>query len=181
MITFQNNFGFFRRRWIEPDRPMVRPEMAPVDWLMEVVALASLLFSLGFTIYQYQSIPTTIPTHFNTSGHADEFGGKESFLVLSAVGALVYAMLTLINLVPYRRRYMVRITQQNAMQQYTMAMRLSRTLKITLVWMFWYISFSTLRVSKGLSDGLGTWFLPVVLSAIFIPLIIYFIAAQRNK
>ena len=182
MIIPRKNFGFFRRHYdVEPDRPQTRPEMAPVDWLLETIALISLLFSLGFAIYHYKSLPATIATHFNASGKADDLGGKESFLVLSAVGIVFYAMLTLINLIPYRRRYMVRITPQNAMRQYLLSMRLTRTLKVILLWIFWYINFSTVRVSRGQADGLGAWFLPAVLSAVFIPVIVYAIEAFRNK
>ena len=181
MFINGSNFGLFRRNRIEPDRPVLRPEMGPVDWLLEAVALAGLLFFIGYTIFKYPNLPGTIPTHFNGSGHPDEFGGKDSFLILPGVAVFVYGLLTLINLIPYRFNFTVKITPANALLQYTLATRMVRILKAGLIWLFWDICHETVQVAQGSSSGLGIWFLPLVLGITFIPIVIYFIVAHRNK
>jgi uncharacterized membrane protein len=180
MMIPRANFGLFRRYRIERDQPVVKPEMNPVDWLLETIALTGLLFIAGYTIYNYPALPDTIATHFNASGQADELGGKDSFFFLPGVAVFTYILLTLANLIPYRFNYTVKITQGNALRQYTLATRMLRILKIVLILLFWYISYATVQVSKG-ATGLGMWFLPLILGIIFGTLIIYFITAYRNK
>ena len=181
MIFNSGSFGLSRRNRIEPDRPLIKPDMGPVDWLLEAIALSGLMFFSGYVIYNMPHLPDTIPTHFNSSGQADEYGGKTAFLILPGVAVFIYILLTLINLIPYRFNFTVKITPANALRQYSLATRMVRTLKSALIWLFWYISFSTIQVTTGATNGLGLWFLPVFLGIIFIPLINYFIMAKKNS
>ena len=182
MIINRGNFGFFRRnRFIEPDRPVLSPEMGPIDRLLEAMALSGLMFFLGYAIYSFPHLPETIPTHFNGSGQADESGGKAEFLILPGVAVFVYILLTLINLIPHRFNFTVKITKENAMRQYIMATRMVRTLKTALILGFFYLSHATIQVAKGAASGLGIWFVPVFLGIILGPLIIYFIMAKLKS
>ena len=181
MIFNRGNFGLFARYRRDPDRPMVKPAMGPVDWLIEAVAVSGLMVFIGFTLYHFPHLPDTLPTHFNGSGQADEFGGKSTFLILPGIACFVYILLTLINMVPHTFNFTVKITPANARWQYTMATRLIRVLKTSVIWGFWYISFSTLQVAKGAATGMGVWFVPVFLGIIFIPIIIFVIQASRSK
>ena len=175
------NFGFFRRNRKEPDRPVERPVLGPVDWLLEAIALSGLMFILGYTMYNFPHLPETIPTHFTGSGHANEYGGKDSFLILPGVALFIYVLMTLINLVPHKFNFTVKITPANALRQYAMATRMVRTLKVILIWVFWYISYSTIQVAKGTIPGLGLWFVPVLLGLTFVPIVIYFIMAAKKS
>ena len=179
MIINGGSLGLLRKNRVDPNRPVIRPEMGPLDWLLEAVALSGLMFFAGYALYHYPNLPHTIPTHFNGSGTADEFGGKESFLILPGTSLFIYVLLTMINRRPYRFNFMVKITKENALRQYTLATRMVRTLKGSLIWLFWFICHMTLQVATGAAQGMGMWFLPVFLGIIFIPLIAYFVLARR--
>ena len=181
MILHRNNYGLFRRNRIESDRPVMRPDMGPIDWLLEAIAISGLMFFLGYTIYNYPHIPETIPTHFNSSGQADEYGSRASFIILPGIAFFVYILLTLISLIPYRFNFTVKITPENAQRQYIMATRMIRTLKSSLIWGFFYLSYATIRVAEGAASGLGIWFVPLFLGIILIPLINYFIMAHLKR
>ncbi len=174
------NFGFFRRTK-EPDRPVIRPELAPVDWLLEALALIGLVTTMGYVIYVYPKLPSTIPTHFNASGMADDFGSKTSFLFPLGMALFIYILLTLISLVPHTFNFPGKITPQNAARQYTLATRLVRYLKTVIILLFFYISYSTARIVAHETGGLGLWFLPVFLGLVMIPIIIYMVIALNKK
>jgi len=174
------NFGLFRRTR-ELNRPVIRPEMTPVDWLLEALALVGLGVLLGYVAYHYPKLPASIPTHFNAAGVADEYGAKVSILFLPVIALFLYVLLTLINLVPHTFNYPGKITPENAMRQYTLAMRLVRYLKTILVLLFFYISYSTTQVVINEASGLGLWFLPVFLGFLFIPIIVYMVMALSKK
>ena len=171
---------FSKKQGLEPERPVIRPELLPVDWLMEGIAIVSFLSFMGFILYSWPHLPETLPTHFDAAGNPDAWGSKVSILFMPAVGIFIYILLTLINLIPHKFNYLHAITPANAMAQYRMATRLIRYLKIILVLLFFYISYSTVKVAGGGASGLGLWFLPVFLGMLFIPLMIYFILAAKK-
>jgi uncharacterized membrane protein len=178
-----NNFtGIFHQRRVDKsNRPTVRPEMTPIDWLLEAVAAIGLMTLFGFAIYYYAKLPETIPSHFNGAGQPDEYSAKATFWTLPGIGVFIYALMSLIVLVPHKFNFTVQITPTNALKQYAMAINLIRYLKAAIIWLFFYISYSTIRVAAGADSGLGAWFLPVVLGGILGPVIIYVIMAYRQK
>lgn len=168
------------RRKTGENRPRIMPEMSPADWLLEGFALLTLLGFLGFILYSYPNLPDSVPSHFNGAGKPDDWSSKNSIWFLLAVGVFVYALLTIVSRFPHSFNFPGRITPENAMRQYTLAIRLLRVLKIVIVLLFFFISLSVVQVATGQSTGLGLWFLPVFLSAVFGPLIVYFIVAARK-
>lgn len=180
MIIRGANFGLFKRT-IEPDRPVIRPEMSPIDWLLEAIALIAMVSLIGFIAYNYPKLPDIIPTHFNAAGIADDHGERASILFLPAIALFVYILMTVINFFPHTFNFPGKITPQNAMHQYTLATRLIRYLKTVLILLFFYISYTTTRVVFDDAAGLGLWFLPVFLVLVILPIIVYMIIALSKK
>jgi uncharacterized membrane protein len=163
------------------DRPKIKPEFGPVDWLLEGMALIGLLFFIGYFIYHYPHLPETIPGHFNAAGEVDGYSSKSSVWTLAGMAIFVYGLLTFLSFIPNRFNFLVKITPANALRQYTMATRLIRYLKLVIVLLFTYIFYSTVR-SVGIgSDGTGIWFMPVFLCMVFVPVVIYSIISSRKK
>jgi uncharacterized membrane protein len=160
---------------------MIKPEMAPSDWLLEAFALSGILLMTGFVIYHYPGLPDTIPSHYNGSGIPDDYSSKSSVWILPGIGLFVYILLSLIALAPNQFNYPIKITPANALKQYTMALRLIRYLKAVIIWMFSYISYSTVKVAEKEQSGLGLWFVPIFLGVIFIPLIYYIHKSFKHR
>jgi uncharacterized membrane protein len=174
--------GFFANRKADKrNRPAGRPAMEPVDWLLEAAALAGILTLLGVVIYQFPRLPAIIPSHFNAAGLPDDYSPKATIWTLPAIGIVVYALLSLVALVPQQFNYPVTITATNALRQYKLATRLVRYLKAAIMWLFFYISYTTVMVTAKESSGMGLWSMPVILVGIIGPVIIYVIIAGRNK
>ncbi|MDP1623848.1 MAG: DUF1648 domain-containing protein [Bacteroidales bacterium] len=182
MIFRKSHYGFFKPfRTSTANRPVIKPEMAPLDWLLEGAALLGLMVLFGFVIYHFQRLPETIPSHFNSAGQPDDYSSKSSIWMLPGVAIFVYVLLGLFMLIPNQFNYPVKINPANARRQYTMAIRLVRYLKAAIIWLFFYISSISVRVAAKEDSGLGLWFLPIVLGGIFLPLIVYFIMAFKSR
>ena len=172
---------FNRRRDNKANRPATRPEMTPIDWLLETAALLGILIFLGFVFYNYPRLPEIIPSHFNGDGIPDDYSSKSSLWLLAGIAVFIYVMMSLIVLIPHQFNYTVKITPENAMRQYALAMRLVRYLKAAIIWLLFYTGYATIRIVANLESGLGTWFLPVVLAGILVPVVIYLILANTGK
>ena len=181
-MIIRNKYKNFKQyRVKKSDRPAVKPEMTPIDWMLEALALLALMILLGFVIYHYPKLPEIIPSHFNKAGMPDEYSSKSSFWFMPGIAIFVYTLMSLVALVPHQFNFPVKITLANALKQYTMALRFIRYLKAVIIWLFFYISFATIRVATSEVSGLGLWFLPVFLGFIFIPLVFYVIKSFKNR
>lgn len=169
------------RHSIETDRPKIHPEMGPFDWLLEASALILILTFAGFLLYQYPKVPDTVPTHFNGTGVADEYGDKTTLLMFPGITIFLYILLTILNLIPHKFNYPGKITPENALRQYTLAVRLLRFLKIFLTGLFFYICYSTIKIANHEISGLDIWVIPLILGLVIIPMILYLILATKKR
>ena len=173
---------FFKvHRSHKENRPLIKIEWTPIDWILEGIAILGLLTILGTAVYNFPKLPKTIPTHFNAAGQPDGYGDKSFFWTVPCIALFLYLLLTLINLVPHKLDYPVKITPLNASKQYTMGTRLIRYLKMILIWLFFSINYSIIQSISHTGQGLGLWFLPVFLGFIFIPMIVYFIFSSKKS
>ena len=163
------------------DRPKLKPNLAPTDKIIEGIGWLAILGIWTLTLSHYTELPEIIPIHFNGAGEADRFGGKENILILPIVSTLLFIGMTVLNKYPHVFNYPTSITKENALSQYTNATRMIRFLKLIIVLIFGLIVFETIETANGNSDGLGVWFLPLILGLIFVPIGYYLIKTTRTK
>lgn len=168
-------------RFDKENRPVIRPEITPADWVLEGLALTGLLLMIAFAANRYPHLPASIPSHFNAAGQADDYSSRGTLWFLPTLSLFLYGLLTFIARIPHTFNYPLKITPQNAAHQYTMAVRLIRTLKVVIMWLFATITIFTVRTAMGTSSGLGLWFMPVFLAMVFGPLITYLVFAFRKR
>ena len=175
MISFNIN------KSVKKNQPLIKIDMTPIDWILEFIAILGFLTFLGTAIYYFPKLPETIPTHFNGSGQPDGYSNKSSFWIMPGISVFIYILLTVVNRFPHKFNYLVTITPQNALKQYTMGTRMIRFLKMIIVWMFLYIDLAIIQSTATEVIGLGLWFMPVFLGSVFIPLIIYFMLSYKQS
>lgn len=162
-------------------RPDSLPETTPVDVILEVAGYMTILGVWIFVLMHYPKLPDTIATHFNALGEADGYGGKASLFALPAISTIMFAGITILSRFPRVFNYPVKITPENALRQYTLAVRLLRILKLAVVIMFGVIAMKTVQNAGDSGSGPGLWFLPFVLGITFVPLFTYIYLASKKK
>jgi uncharacterized membrane protein len=151
------------------------------DKIIESIAWLLLCTMWVYIIIVYENLPDTIPIHYNALGSPDNFGKKWMILSLPIVSTVLFIGLTFLNYFPETFNYPIKINEDNALVQYTYATRLIRYLKLVIVFIFGLTLFQTTRYPLNQNDGLGIWFLPMVLGLIFIPLIFYVLKSVKSK
>jgi len=162
-------------------KPKINPSLTTFDLLVEAVAGICLIYMVVQIIVEYPGLEGKIATHFNASGQPDAWGSKTSMLILPIVTIVLYAGLTIINRSPHLFNYPFEITEHNAEKQFQLAKSLIIILKAGITGIFAYIQFQTINVSSGQAGGLGAMFLVLVMAITFIPIIIYFLLANKYK
>ncbi len=162
-------------------RPVLKIEWTTTDKVLEILAFLLLIGMWTLVIVVFSSLPETIPTHYNLAGKADGFGNKSTIFFLPILSTVLYIGMTILNNYPHIFNYPTTVTNQSAKQQYTIATRLIRFLKLIVVLTFSVIVFNTSGLAENWMTGLGSWFLPVFLGFIYVPLIVAIVRLFRAK
>jgi len=162
-------------------RPRIKLQLKQTDKILEIVGWVSVFGIWALTLTNYSILPEIIPIHFNGAGKADGFGNKTHIFVLPIISTLLFIGLTILNKHPHIFNYPSQITKENAVDQYTNATRMMRVLKLVIVVLFGLIVLKTIQIVNGHADGLGTWFLPLTMGMIFIPMLYFLIKSLKKK
>ncbi|MDL2240845.1 DUF1648 domain-containing protein [Bacteroidales bacterium OttesenSCG-928-K22] len=155
-------------------RPKIKIRPTASDIILEILAFLSLAAVWSLIIIYYPKLPETIPTHYNASGVIDGYGSKESLLSLPKLATFFFILMTVLNFFPHIFNYgTAKITEENALAQYTIATRMLRWLKLALVVIFGLMELMTILNVYGKASGLGAWFMPVTLILLFAPLVYF--------
>jgi len=162
-------------------RPRMKLQLNQTDKILEVLSWVSVVGIWALTLTNYSILPEIIPIHFNGAGKADGFGNKTHIFILPIISTLLFIGLTTLNKHPHMFNYPSQITKENAVHQYTNATRMMRVLKLVIVVLFGLIVFRKIQIVNGHADGLGTWFLPLTMGMIFIPMLYFLIKSLKKK
>lgn len=162
-------------------RPKIKLTLSPLDNAFELTGKIFLVVMWGLTVYTFFKLPTTIPIHFNASGRADGYGNKITLLFLPVLATLLYVGLTQLNKYPHIFNYMVDITEENAPRQYAIATRILRFIKVAILLIFSLVILFVYLTIIGVTNGLGSWFLPFTLALFLVPVIITISQSLKKK
>ncbi|MBC3787998.1 DUF1648 domain-containing protein [Spirosoma utsteinense] len=140
-----------------------------------------LIVMWGLTLYIFLKLPDRIPIHFNAIGQADSYGDKATFVMLPLLATALYMGITKTNEYPHIFNYVTQITESNAQAQYTLATRLLRFIKLSVLLVFSVLIVLIYLTAIGVTSGLGTWFLPLFTGFLLIPAVITIIQSLKNK
>tara|TARA_R110001606_G_scaffold374960_1_gene533048 strand:+ start:828 stop:1328 length:501 start_codon:yes stop_codon:yes gene_type:complete len=160
-------------------RPKIKLKLTRTDKVLEIIGWIILFGMWIFTLTNYSELPEKIATHYNILGEADSYGKKGTIFFLPIISTIMFVGLTILTKYPHvYNNYPIEITTENAEFQYENANRMMRILKISVLIIFLIIIYQTIK-NENLS-GLGFWFLPFVLSIIFIPIIFFYKNANKK-
>lgn len=162
-------------------RPRLKIELTPLDKLLEAVGWFALFAMWIGLIISYDQLPETIPTHYNAQGVVDGYGNKSDIWMLPIVASALFVGMTLLNRIPHIFNYLTTITEENALRQYTIATKMMRFVKLVLVLVIGCLVYKTISIAGGVESGLGRYFTPLMLGAIFIPLVYYLFALIKKR
>ena len=149
--------------------------------MLEVLALVALLALIGLLFYYYPRLPDSVPQHFNIKGEPDGWGGKGALVTMPIFGLILYVALTVLSRFPHVFNYPWAITEENARRQYLLSRRLVSAMKLTMVLMFAYISWSMIGTARGTQPGLNPFFTLASVPVLFGIIGVYLYTASRAR
>lgn len=161
-------------------RPKVRLQKNKLDLSLEFIGFTGLFLFWIYVCFIFTELPDIIPTHFNFKGEADDFGSKNTIFLLPLISSILFIGLTVLNRYPHIFNYLEEITSENAEKQYTFATRLIRFLKTIIVFVFFFIAYSTQHYSSNKSENLG-FLIWIILGLLMLGPVLYLIFTSKLK
>ena len=160
-------------------RPKIKLKKEPVDWVLEGTGFVAIVLLFGIPAYFYKDLPDTIPIHFGIEGIPDRTGSKGDIWIIPVIGLVIYVGLAVLNRYPHIYNYPVKITPENATQQYTKASRIIRLLNTIIAVSFCYITYAVISTAINEKNGIGNYFIPVFIFLIFLVMGVYLFRSSR--
>lgn len=135
------------------------------DKKLKYATLFLFVLMWGFTLIHFNDLPEEIPIHYNAKGIPDGFDTRIHIWGLPIIATLLFALLNGLQ----KRTGIQQIEQQ-----------LLQWMQLLLIGVFTYIQLQTFFVAVNKSNGLGSWFLPLVMISFLAP-IIWVIRKQQQS
>ncbi len=120
------------------NRPRIKIKPTKVDKIIDIISLSVVVAIWAVVSFYYAKLPEIIPIHFNANGIADGYGSKNHILLLPIIATVFFVGLYLLNRVPHIHNYTIKITPENAPEEYTKSTKLIRYVNLILVMLlFW--------------------------------------------
>ncbi|AHN23609.1 MULTISPECIES: DUF1648 domain-containing protein [Lysinibacillus] len=162
-------------------RPILTLPKTKYEKCLDVIGSGLFTVSILFIILQWGNLPEEIPAHFNAKGEVDRWGSKIEVLILPGIGIFMWIFLGLLEKAPHMHNYPARLNERNVEAFYLNSRRLCNEVKNFCLILFAIISCEIVLVALGKIEGLGWWFLPVVLIGTGIPILKGLIASSKIK
>jgi len=132
---------------------------------LKYTTLFLLVLLWGFTLIHFNDLPEEIPIHYNAKGIPDGFDTRIHIWGLPIIATLLFFLLNGLQ----RRTGMQQIERQ-----------LLQWMQLLILGIFTYIQLQTFFVAVNKSNGLGSWFLPLVMISFFVPIFWVIRKQQRS-
>lgn len=162
-------------------RPILKLKLKTTDIVIEGICWFVLGLLWILTIFSYNSLPDTIPIHFNMEGKVDRYGDKGEIISLPLVGTIIFIGISILNKFPHIFNYLAEITTENALTQYQSATRMLRILKLVVILIFITITLLTINVSINNGNEINLWLIFILIGVLFIITAFYTFKSLKSK
>lgn len=157
-------------------RPKIKIEKRPQDLFIEFLTWTLLISLWIYVLYIYNKLPDRIPNHYDSDGNVIDYMSKNFVFFMPALITFLVPLLAIITNYPSSFNFPVKITPDNAIKQYTLAIRMIRVLNLMLVIIFGTITYAIIT-----PGSINLWAVIVAPVTVFIPLVYYIRESFKNK
>lgn len=147
-------------------RPKILLKKSKMERLFETLSLGCILTAVIYIASVWSSLPSTIPTHFNAAGNPDGWGGKGSIWFLPVLSTFLFILFLFLSRVPHLHNYPMEITEENAEKMYRSSKNLLAVTGFEVCFFLAIAVWGIVQTAFG-KDGLGWWYVPLLLIVLF--------------
>ena len=132
-----------------PERPKIKLQLTASDKIIEIIGWCIVIAMWGIVVSTYSGLPGRIPVHYNSVGQVDAYGNKLTVWVLLIIGSVIYAGLFILSKITHVFSYPTKITQENALSQYTTYTKMLRYVNLIIIIIICFLVIQTVKTALG--------------------------------
>lgn len=132
-------------------RPKLKISLPFAYRFLEAFTLFGVLVLVALPIYYWNQLPEQVPIN---SGKTTS---KAIMLFEPIFGMAIYILIFFLKKAPHRLNYTVKITEQNAANQYAIALKILVWMNLLTIAILAIISYSSIQSSLGNHSNTGLW------------------------
>ena len=134
--------SLFSGKWFASGNRLEVKVTAPISYrILDVLNFLVILILWLYTFYIFPQLPEEIPVHFTWDGSVDDWRSKFFIFLEISILLVIFCCLSLLSKYHIYYSYPVKITLENAVYQYSLALRFFTILKTLNVILFTYIHY----------------------------------------
>lgn len=162
-------------------RPKIKLPKTKSEWVFDIIGYTTYIASIVFLIVIWGRLPDKVPAHYNLAGEIDRWGSKWELLILPIIGGLTLIFMQILENYPEIHNYPSRLNEENAAQFYLISRKMLNQLKNVCLLTFSALLFESVLIALKWWERSGIWFLPVIVIAAMLPLIVGVIRQRKIK
>ena len=152
-----------------------------MEKILDIFAIGSIFFIFISLAYFWKQLPDQVPIHYNFAGTPDSWDGKNSLFILPVIAIFTFILFSVLRLFPHKWNYPFAITEQNAKQQYMIAISMVAWIKTLVIVGTAFLSRVMLQDALGRAVGIGFYTAPPFIFFSMISIGIYFTFSYKNR
>lgn len=163
------------------DRPIINIPKTKSERILDTLGYSAYFGSISFLVIIWRWLPNEIPAKFNGLGEIDRWGSKWELLLLPILGSFILLIFQMIEKYPTVHMYPKRFNKSNAKQFYLASRKLCNQSKNMISLTFALIIFYSISIALGWIQGLGIFFIVIIVIGLGIPILLGIIRFIRIK
>lgn len=145
------------------NRPVLKIETDKLMLFFQAVAISCIVLCWGLSIYYYQQMPQTIPTHFDAAGNPDNYGGKATIFLFPVIASFLIFGIYILAKYPHIFNYMQEVTEENARRLYKQSIKMLYIVSAIVGFILLVCVVSTIAAVFNVDQRMDIWSLPIIL------------------
>ena len=147
--------------------------------ILSLAALATLLWITYAALYGPNRLTGRIPTHFGLDGQPNAWGEPKMLLMLPAVAAFLYIVMTVAGRFPNAFNYPVRVTPINRPRLERIALNMIAWLTAETVSLFAILQYFIVQAVRTQQNALPPALMLIAIAVIFLTMALHISAMRR--
>lgn len=126
-----------------------------LERVANLIGIFALTAMVAMIIFQWSSLPDSVPAHFGANGEVDRWGSKWELLILPVLGIVLHLFMQMVEVRPHVHNYPARLNDANREAFYYHSRKMLNLVKNICTLLFAYTAWRVLLIAKGEATDLG--------------------------
>lgn len=140
--------------------------MKTINRIANIICIIVIAAMVVLLIFNWNSLPDKVPTHFTFDGTPDGFGSRAALLKEPVIAVVLFVLISVVQHFPKIWNFPVQLTAENMEREYLVASFMLNAVKVLITFLF------LMSLLSALISGFPTWMMMVgIVITLVIPIV----------